>query len=238
MGCNINGFADAVTLNGNMNTAAGVKWTIATMDTTAAEQTLFTTCVAGENPIGVFVDDYAVNAVASVATSGIGRVTCSGNTNNIAVGDWIKATTAGVGILAAHGDPSVGIALEPCTAATTSIRVLIQPGAASYFPSSETDSAASVAITVADLRTGYHSVTCSKIDGAVALSIPAAASVRAGTTLRVLRTAHASAITITPASGNIAAAGTHSTLDAINDLAIFVADPVGTNWYIDHSIIA
>lgn len=234
MGVQINGFVDAVTLNGNMSTAAGSKWTIATMDTTAAELTLFTTCVADEAPIGVFVDDYAVGSVAAVATSGIGKVICSGNTNNIAVGDWIKATTAGVGILAGHGEMAVGQALDPCTAATTAIRVRIAPGLAAYTnPAAVSSSSATpTALTVANLKVPHYNLTLSST-ATIALTIPSAGDVQDGALLSIYKSGTGTnALTITVAGGTINShtATTDATMDAQYDFTTLRANKINARW--------
>lgn len=237
MSTNINGFTDAVVMNGNMQTAAGVKWTIGKLSTTAADTPLFTTCVADEKPAGIFCDDYAVDRPAALATHGIGKLIVNGATNNIAVGDWIKPTTSGYGILAAHGEAAVGIALDPATADAKAIRIFICPGMAAYIPTTASTTSASPSLSIADLKVGLYNLTVAT-NGIATLTIPPAASVARGTRIRVLRTVSASAITVDASSGNVNGTTTHTALDAVGDFAIFEADPAGANWFIAHSIIA
>jgi hypothetical protein len=179
----------------------------------------------------------AADAPVGIANTGVGMATVNAASVNIAAGDFLKVgTSAGILIKASTGETFCARALEPATVDGTEIKIQILVNGQSVVANSgSTISGASGSLTVADID-GKSYTLLSSNNGILALSIPGAASVAAGTRLIVRKTGTAGAVTITPAAGTIVGGATYAAIDAQNDHAEFI--PVGTQWVILTSTIA
>lgn len=84
----------------------------------------------GDLVVGVLQDDPAAGQYGSVQNYGITQCRVNGNSVNIAPGDKVGPSAAGVGVKkTADGDPVFGVALEPATADGVIISVLLTIGA-------------------------------------------------------------------------------------------------------------
>jgi len=218
--------------------AAVVAYTAAVFATSTKEQPLVATATSGIAN-GIFKDNKAVGEHAEFVTYGMTKAKVTSTSVPIVALDFLKPSTDGKLVLAAHGEPCVAQALEPSSTNDENILVMVLgPSIAAYPPGSETDTGASpTTLTVAELKrkNGYHYI--SDTSGATTLNIPGAASMPPGYRLKITRT-DASALTVDAATGTVAGSATHTALDANNDTMILIADTEGDNWYIDHSIIA
>lgn len=135
-------------------------------------------------------------------------------------------------VTVAPGYVCVGVAEKVDTSATT-VDIDISQGLQTsvYAVSSGT------AITVTSAQVSGKTFTViASAAGTQAVAIPGAATVVAGTVMIIKKTGSAGAVTITPGAGTIAGGATHAALDALNDVAMFVA--VGTDWVLGPSVIA
>jgi len=217
-------------------TAAIVANRFVKQGTTAAETYKFTAAAAGEYPFGVSVDDAdaAADPVAIEGAGKIGMLEVNGADSNIAAGDYLKPTTAGVGIKAASGDVAGAIAMEPATADGDIIRVAITgpwvvgTPAAGEIKMLYVDADGTAAITASHLTASVVPVELS-FAGVVAVSIPAVTEATNGTIVRIHRTG-AGVVTITPASGTIGGSATHAQLDTSGQVLELWGDYANTDW--------
>jgi len=91
-----------------------------TVNSTNADACALAATADSDIALGVTLDaTTADDTPIPIRMNGIALVECNGNSVNIAIGDRIVPTTAGVGIKATAADGTeawaVGIALEPCT---------------------------------------------------------------------------------------------------------------------------
>jgi len=233
--------ADTIDRLNGQAAAAFVDRTFGRVTTTAVGVPLLATPTSGAAD-GIFTDSGAAGESASIATAGVWYLKVNGNSENIAAGDFLKPTTAGVGIKAGNGEVASAVALEPATADAVYIRVRIVPrglAANSVVTSATSSSATPTALTVADLRGGTYNLTLSYA-GAVALTIPSAGTVQDGALLAIYKTGSAGAITITVAAGTIDSHTntTYAAIDADKDYALFRANQALARWDIVASKIA
>lgn len=233
----INGPTIQVTSTAAIGAALIVK-----LDTTSpAENLRGTVAGAGEAAIGISTNEATASGEAvNVAVLGSQvRVTAMGNSVNIAVGDPLKADASGKAVKASTGENIIAIALDPATADNLLIRcAVVAPNSAvsSAATLASTVSTTSGEVTAAQLNAAIHVFVNTTNASATALAIPGAASVPNGRLLTVKRTGGANAVTITPAAGTIAGGATHTALDAVGDVATFVA--LGTDWVLANRTIA
>lgn len=192
---------------------------------------------------GVSESDAAAstNVIAFDRASIVNVSVIGSNGGNVAVarGDNVYMQSDGtISKVFAYPARFYGVALAPVVSgATTVIPVLIGISEPIVFGATSSRTTATEAVTIEQLNTLYLGLDCS-FAGAVALAIPAAASVRPGTRLHIYKSGSAGAITITPAAGTINQGATHATIDADNDEATFEADPLLNNWMLLGSKIA
>jgi hypothetical protein len=186
---------------------------------------------------GFSTTDSPQGTPAGVAVNGIGLAVVNGGTTSIAAGDLLKVGTSdGVLVKASAGDVFAARALEAASSDGATIQVVILTGGqAAVLNAGKTIAGATGSLTQAEID-GRSFTLVSSNNGVLALAIPAANSVGAGTRLVVLKTGTAGAVTITPASGTINGAATYAAIDSANDRAEFI--PVGNNWFILSSTIA
>ena len=121
-------------LSYRLTTAASDAFRIVTTDATNSTRLNRTAVIAAASTapaIGILQNGVtAANEQVAVRISGISALIVNGNSVNIAAGDQIVATTAGVGIkIAAVGATAqhvIGIAQEPATTDGATIDILIQ----------------------------------------------------------------------------------------------------------------
>lgn len=195
---------------------------------------------AGEASIGIAGNSAsAANEPVGVNVFGsLCYAEANGNSVNIAAGDILKADASGIMVKASTGENVVAIALEPCTADGDEIRVMVVAPNASISTVATlalTESTTSGTVTDAQLSASQHVFVNTTNSSATALAIPGAANVPNGRMLTVKRTGGANAVTITPAAGTIAGGASHNALDAIGDVATFIA--LGTDWVLANSTI-
>jgi predicted RecA/RadA family phage recombinase len=216
-------------------TAAVTKCRAAKQGTTANEDFKFTLAGVGDEPCGIFVTSAASGAFVQVAFDGFGLAEVNGATLNIAKGDKLKPSTNGLLVLAFPGDLYIAEAMEPSTADGDLIRVYIKKGIAAY-QTQYTNASATPATVAATAFGSGMAVIVGSVAGVQTINIPGGASVKAGTILVTKKTGSAGAMTLTPATGTIAGASTHTAQDALNDTALFFSD--GTNWLLGPNLIA
>jgi hypothetical protein len=229
------------TLQLNSTAAIGAGLIVKLDTTSAAEALEGTLCGAGEAAIGISTNEATASGEAvNVAVLGSQvRVTAMGNSANIAVGDPLKSDASGKAVKASTGENIVALALDPATADNLLIRCIV------IAPNSAVSAAATLALTVsttsgtvtaAQINAAVHTFVNTTNASATALAIPGAASVPNGRILTVKRTGGANAVTITPAAGTIAGGASYASLDAVGDVATFVA--LGTDWVLSVRTIA
>lgn len=223
-------------------TAAIVSERFVKLATTANEAPLCTQAGAGEAGIGIAQNDADSGETVTIAVGwSIARLEVDGSGTSIAAQDPLKANASGIGVKAASGENVIAFALEPSVASGDIIPVVVVGPNSAISTASRgfaTVSTTSGTVTTAQLTNAMvYTVHCSNAS-ATALAIPAAASVPAGTVLIVYRSGGATAVTITPASGTIAGGATHAALDAVGDVASFIADVTGTTWLLGPRNIA
>lgn len=153
----------------------------------------------------------------------------------IALGDRLHTEDDGQVRTALAGEESPLVALQAATTAGDLIE-------AAYVPTQgETpalvrieDDTDTVAVTAGQMG-AVHTVLDLGVAGTAALAIPGATEVL-GRLLTLEKTGSAGAITVTPATGDIAGGGTHAAVDAQYDNVTYLATQAG--WVIVYSTIA
>lgn len=186
--------------------------------------------------IGIAKSPIAANTTGTLAVSGVFRVKkATGVTYSKGNLVYWNATTGATKVTT---DTLMGVAIKDAGAelyvdvllfaGENAIATVVGTLAVDNIARKAITKTANATLTATEIKAGV--VLAAKADGALTITLPAAAAGNAGTILTIVRVAHASAVTIT--DGTL----THNTADAIGDTVTVVS--TGAAWYVASSTIS